>query len=84
MGKDRGGNIMSCKFQPYKNYEEVLVFSKKAAAYTISGNCMSYFPIMVDRKPVTVKNYGKIKLLMLNGRWKDFLKPTIRCTLKAL
>ena len=27
--KDRGGNIMTCKFQPYKNYEDIIVFCFK-------------------------------------------------------
>ena len=72
--KDRGGNIMTCKFQPYKNYEDIIVFGKKAAAQTKSGDCMNYFPIMVDRKPVTVKNYGKSKIVDAEWQVEGFTK----------
>jgi site-specific DNA-methyltransferase (adenine-specific) len=61
--KDRGGNIFTCKYQPYKNYEDIVVFSQSPACKTKNNIHMNYNPIMTPRKPVTVKNYGKSKIV---------------------
>lgn len=72
--KDRGGNIFSCKYQPYKNYEDVIVFSKSPACFTKNNLCMNYYPIMESRKKVTVKNYGKSKIIDAGWQIDGFTK----------
>lgn len=58
--KGKGGNIMSCKYQPYKVHEEVLIFSKGAATKTKGNNPMNYYPIMEEMKRSRIgRNYKK-------------------------
>ena len=58
--KSKGGNMMSCAYQPYKVHEEILIFSKSGANRNNTGECMNYYPIMekMDKKRVG-KNYNK-------------------------
>jgi site-specific DNA-methyltransferase (adenine-specific) len=72
--KGKVGGFTSAKLKPLKLFEDIIVFSKKAAAQTKSGDCMNYFPIMVDRKPVTVKNYGKSKIVDAEWQVDGFTK----------
>lgn len=41
--KNKASNHINCKFQPLKNYEDILIFSKSASTYSKRGN-MKYNP----------------------------------------
>lgn len=58
--KGKGGNIMSCAYQPYKIHEDIIIFSKSGASKSKNGNSMNYFPIMEPMKNKRIgKNYNK-------------------------
>lgn len=58
--KPRGANFLNVKYQPSKNYEDIMVFSNCAASYSKKGNNMEYNPIMTEGAPYTSKS-GKQK-----------------------
>lgn len=41
--KNKSSNFINCKYQPLKNYETILIFSKMASTYSKKGN-MKYIP----------------------------------------
>lgn len=41
--KNKSSNHINSKFQPLKNYEDIMIFSKKASTFSKNGN-MKYFP----------------------------------------
>lgn len=58
--KPRGANFLNVKYQPSKNYEDIMVFSNCAASYSKKGNNMEYNPIMTEGTPYVSKS-GKQK-----------------------
>jgi len=49
--KRRGSNFLNFAYQPAKNYENIVVFSKSATSYTKSGKTCNYFPQMLVGQP---------------------------------
>lgn len=71
--KKKGGNIMNCKYQPYKVHEEIVIFSKSTASR--SSNVMNYYPIMEEAKRKRVaKNYKKSEIYAKANVKEDFNK----------
>ena len=66
--KAKGGNIMTCKYQPYKIHEDIIIFSKSPASFTKSNNRMSYFPIMEPQTKRNGKNYSKSNIV--DEKWQ--------------
>jgi site-specific DNA-methyltransferase (adenine-specific) len=56
--KPRAANYLNLKFQPGKNYEDIMVFSRMASSPSPRGN-MKYYPQMEQGKPYT-KLAGKV------------------------
>ena len=53
--KDRGSNFLNFKYQPSKNYEDVLIFSTGATSFVKKMNNCPYNPQMVKGKPYEQK-----------------------------
>lgn len=53
--KDRGSNFLNFKYQPSKNYEDIIVFSKGATSFIKSGENCPYNPQMVVGTPYEQK-----------------------------
>ena len=53
--KDRGSNFLNFKYQPSKNYEDILIFSEGATSYTKKMNNCPYNPQMTYGKPYEQK-----------------------------
>lgn len=48
--KERGTNIFSSKYQPFKSHEHISVFGRAATSFSKKGN-LKYYPIMEDGAP---------------------------------
>ena len=71
--KPRGANFLNAKFQPLKNYEDVMVFSNCAASFSKKGNSMKYNPIMATGIPYTCVS-GKQKQEKNNSTVRSKIK----------
>lgn len=71
--KGKGGNIMSCKYQPYKVHEDILIFSKSGASR--GGETMNYYPIMEKMEKSRVgRNYKKSEIFSTGKMEEGFSK----------
>ena len=59
--KPRGANFLNAKYQPMKNYEDIMIFSRCPASYSRSRDSMKYNPIMDVGEPYKLMS-GKQKL----------------------
>ena len=53
--KDRGSNFLNYKYQPSKNFENVMVFSKAPTSFVKKGGNCKYNPQMVSGSPYEQK-----------------------------
>ena len=73
--KSKGGNIMSCKYQPYKTHEDIVIFSKGLAARNNGKKEMNYYPKMEVGDRVRVgKNYGESQIFASGKMQAGFAK----------
>ena len=73
--KGKGGNIMACKYQPYKIHEEILIFGKSGASKSKNNKCMNYFPIMEEMARSRIgKNYKKSEIYSTGKMEEGFSK----------
>lgn len=74
--KPRGANFLNAKYQPMKNYEDIMVFSRCPASYSRSRNSMVYYPIMGVGEPYKLMS-GKQKLEKNNSTVRSSIKSVV-------
>lgn len=74
--KPRGANFLNAKYQPMKNYEDIMVFSRCPASYSRSRDSMVYCPIMGVGEPYKLKS-GKQKLEKNNSTVRSSIKSVV-------
>lgn len=74
--KPRGANFLNAKYQPMKNYEDIMVFSRCPASYSRSRDPMVYYPIMGVGEPYKLMS-GKQKLEKNNSTVRSSVKSVV-------
>lgn len=74
--KPRGANFLNAKYQPMKNYEDIMVFSRCPASYSRSRDSMIYNPIMGVGEPYKLRS-GKQKLEKNNSTVRSSIKSVV-------
>lgn len=74
--KPRGANFLNAKYQPMKNYEDIMVFSRCPASYSRSRDSMVYNPIMGVGEPYKLMS-GKQKLEKNNSTVRSSIKSVV-------
>ena len=84
--KLRGYNFQQANYAPMRNYEDIIIFSKKPAIYNKNGSCR-YYPIKTDKhiihksgtptKTETLRDGGNTLLKPLNKEHKGFFPKSI-------
>lgn len=74
--KPRGANFLNAKYQPMKNYEDIMVFSRCPASYSRSRDSMVYNPIMGVGEPYKLRS-GKQKLEKNNSTVRSSIKSVV-------
>lgn len=74
--KPRGANFLNAKYQPMKNYEDIMVFSRCPASYSRSRGSMVYNPIMGVGEPYKLMS-GKQKLEKNNSTVRSSIKSVV-------
>lgn len=74
--KPRGANFLNAKYQPMKNYEDIMVFSRCPASYSRSRDSMVYNPIMSVGEPYKLRS-GKQKLEKNNSTVRSSIKSVV-------
>ena len=74
--KPRGANFLNAKYQPMKNYEDIMVFSRCPASYSRSRDSMKYNPIMGVGEPYKLMS-GKQKLDKNNSTVRSSIKSVV-------
>lgn len=74
--KPRGANFLNAKYQPMKNYEDIMVFSRCPASYSRSRDSMVYYPIMGVGEPYKLMS-GKQKLEKNNSTVRSSIKSVV-------
>ena len=74
--KPRGANFLNAKYQPMKNYEDIMVFSRCPASYSRSRDSMLYNPIMGVGEPYKLMS-GKQKLEKNNSTVRSSIKSVV-------
>lgn len=74
--KPRGANFLNAKYQPMKNYEDIMVFSRCPASYIRSRDSMLYNPIMGVGEPYKLMS-GKQKLEKNNSTVRSSIKSVV-------
>ena len=74
--KPRGANFLNAKYQPMKNYEDIMVFSRCPASYSRSRDSMVYNPIMSVGEPYKLRS-GKQRLEKNNSTVRSSIKSVV-------
>ena len=74
--KPRGANFLNAKYQPMKNYEDIMVFSRCPASYSRFRDSMLYNPIMGVGEPYKLMS-GKQKLEKNNSTVRSSIKSVV-------
>lgn len=74
--KPRGANFLNAKYQPMKNYEDIIVFSWCPASYSRSRDSMVYNPIMSVGEPYKLRS-GKQRLEKNNSTVRSSIKSVV-------
>lgn len=74
--KPRGANFLNAKYQPMKNYEDIMVFSRCPASYSRFRDSMVYNPIMGVGEPYKLRS-GKQKLEKNNSTVRSSIKSVV-------
>ena len=74
--KPRGANFLNAKYQPMKNYEDIMVFSRCPASYSRSRDSMVYYPIMGVGEPYKLMSC-KQKLEKNNSTVRSSIKSVV-------
>ena len=74
--KPRGANFLNARYQPMKNYEDIMVFSRCPASYSRSRDSMVYNPIMGVGEPYKLRS-GKQKLEKNNSTVRSSIKSVV-------
>lgn len=74
--KPRGANFLNAKYQPMKNYEDIMIFSRCPASYSRSRDSMKYNPIMQKGEPYKLMS-GKQKLAKNNSTVRSSIKSVV-------
>lgn len=74
--KPRGANFLNANYQPMKNYEDIMVFSRGASSYTKDGVNMVYNPQMGVGKPYKQLS-GKQKSTKNNATVRAEIKSVV-------
>lgn len=74
--KPRGANFLNAKYQPMKNYEDIMIFSRCPASYSRSRDSMVYYPIMGVGEPYKLMS-GKQKLEKNNSTVRSSIKSVV-------
>lgn len=74
--KPRGANFLNVKYQPLKNYEDIMVFSKAASSFSKGGLNMVYNPQMDEGVPY-VHYSGRQKNTKNNATVRSEIKSVL-------
>lgn len=74
--KPRGANFLNAKYQPMKNYEDIMIFSRCPASYSRFRDSMKYNPIMGIGEPYKLMS-GKQKLDKNNSTVRSSIKSVV-------
>lgn len=74
--KPQGANFLNAKYQPLKNYEDIMVFSKGAASFSKRGFNMEYNPQMEEGTPYRLVS-GKQRNVVGNSTVRSEIQSVV-------